>query len=72
MFEQASNLDAGEEPEDRQYVHDLDILLNYADDEDASVGMTEAEQEAQRQHDIAQMRAMAAMVNQAMGGQEDG
>ena len=68
MFKQAANLDSGEKEEDRHHVHDLDILLNYADDHDDEAPLTEAT----RQQQIEDMRRMAAMVNDAMGGGADG
>lgn len=62
-------MDAGEEDEeDRHHVVDLDILLNHADDADEVAAQTEEEARAQRVQDIEEMRRMAAMVNEAMGG----
>lgn len=65
MFESAGNMDAGEEEGDRHFVADLDALLNYEPEETA---LSPEDEQERRTREIEDMRRMASMVNDAMGG----
>jgi hypothetical protein len=65
-FEQMANMDSGLEEEERHWIDDLqELLLPPAPDDD---GMPDFDS-AQRAQEIEDMRRMAGMVNEAMGGE---